>query len=62
MSKNTTVECLNENCEKEFITTKSKSVDEIVICTHCGTKHELDSDYGDDDNPFWYLNRTITQK
>lgn len=51
----TTVECLNENCEKEFETTSLKCADEVVTCPHCNSDHLLDEDYGENDNIFWYL-------
>lgn len=61
--KMTKVECLNEECEKEFKTTCMKNVGEVVKCTHCNSEHLLDNDdHGDGE--FWYLHslKPITQK
>ena len=51
----TTVQCLSEDCEKEFETTNLKRPTEIVVCPHCNAWHELDEDYGENDTTFWYL-------
>ncbi len=56
MTEVTSVQCLNESCEKDFETTSMKNVDEIVKCTHCNSEHLLDHDDDDDgDGMFWYL-------
>lgn len=43
-------------CDKPFNVDELQVVGTNIECPHCGTVHEVDSDYGDDGETFWYLN------
>lgn len=46
------IECLG--CGKNMVTNKLRSVDDNIICGHCGTNHFLDTDW-DGDVEIWYV-------
>ena len=54
MSDKTKVSCCE--CDNEFEVDEMQSGGEIIECPSCGNCHEVDTDYDDNGNGFWYLN------